>query len=53
MSIEKYLNISEENLLRSAPSKVITTSAQIALEEYFRTHQNLSASVSNRLVYQK
>ena len=50
---QSYLNISEDNLLKSGPSKVITTSAQIALEEYFRTHQNLSASISNRLVYQK
>jgi len=50
---QAYLNISEENLLKSGPSKVITTSAQIALEEYFRTHQNLSVNITNRLIYQQ
>jgi len=49
---QKYLNISEKQLLQTGPNKVITTSVQQALEEYFRTHQNLSVSVSNRLVYQ-
>lgn len=49
---QSYFNITEQKLLQAGPSKVVTTSAQVALEEYLRTHQNLSVSLSNRLVYQ-
>ena len=48
-----YLNLSEDQLLSSGPSKVVTTSAQQALEEYLRTHQNLNVSIEGRLAYQK
>ena len=49
----KYLNISEEQLLKSGPSKVITTSTQQVLEEYLRTHQNMQVSIEGRLIYEK
>ncbi|MGC8827361.1 MAG: bifunctional metallophosphatase/5'-nucleotidase, partial [Anaerolineae bacterium] len=46
-----YLNIRSEELSQAAGLKVVTTSAQQVLEEYFRTHQNLSAKVEGRLAY--
>jgi len=50
---QAYFNLSEKQLLAAGPSKVVTTSAQQVLEEYLRTHQNLSVSISNRLIYKK
>ena len=47
-----YLNISNEELLKSGKNKVITTSAQQVLEEYLRNHQNIASKVEGRLVYQ-
>jgi 5'-nucleotidase len=46
-----YLNITQEELLASGQTKVITTSAQQVLEEYFRNHPNATAQVEGRLVY--
>ncbi len=49
----EYLSVSERDLYREGPSKVITTSAQNVLEEFFRNNQNISRSVEGRLVYKK
>ena len=46
-----YLNISQEELIEIARSKVITTSAQEVLEEFFRNNQNISSKIEGRLVY--
>lgn len=48
-----YLNISNEELLESGKSKVISTSAQQVLLEYLRNHQNIDAKVEGRLIYMK
>jgi 5'-nucleotidase len=47
----KYLNISEEELLESGKTKVVSTSAKEVLEEYLRNHQNVKRSVEGRLKY--
>lgn len=47
-----YLNISQEELLESDKTKVITTSAREVLEEYLRNHQNIKKKIEGRLVYQ-
>ena len=49
---DAYLNISNEELLKSGRSKVISTSAQEVLEEYLRNHQNITRTIEGRLVYQ-
>jgi 5'-nucleotidase len=49
---DAYLNISNEELLHSGRSRVISTSAQEVLEEYLRNHQNITRKVEGRLVYQ-
>ena len=49
---DAYLNISNDELLKSGRSKVISTSAQEVLEEYLRNHQNISRTIEGRLVYQ-
>lgn len=46
-----YLNITEEELNRITKVKIVTTSAQQLLEEYFRNHPNSSREVEGRLVY--
>lgn len=48
---QNYLNISSEELNAPGKTKVITTSAQQVLEEYFRNHPNSKAKVEERLVY--
>jgi len=48
---QNYLNISREELLASGKTKVVTTSAQQVLEEYFRTHPNSSSQIEGRLVW--
>ncbi len=45
------LNITDKELLESKESKVVTTSAQEVLEEYLKSHQNISREVEGRLVY--
>ncbi|MFH0952564.1 MAG: bifunctional UDP-sugar hydrolase/5'-nucleotidase [Patescibacteria group bacterium] len=52
-SCAAYLNITQEELLRSGQQKVISTSAQGILEEYLRNHQNISQKTEGRLVYKK
>jgi len=47
-----YLNISNEELLKSGRSKVISTSAQQVLLEYLRNHQNIDGKIEGRLVFQ-
>lgn len=47
-----YLNITQEELLESGKSRVVSTSAQEVLEEYLRNHQNIWRKVEGRLVYQ-
>ncbi|HUS78164.1 MAG TPA: bifunctional UDP-sugar hydrolase/5'-nucleotidase [Patescibacteria group bacterium] len=49
---EAYLNISNEELLQSGRSKVVSTSAKDVLEEYLRNHPNISRVVEGRLRYQ-
>ena len=49
---DAYLNISNEELLESGRSRVVSTSAQEVLEEYLRNHQNITRKVEGRLVYQ-
>lgn len=48
---QNYLNISQGELQKLNGLKVVTTSAQEVLKEYLRSHQNLSAKVEGRLVY--
>jgi len=48
-----YLDITQEELLASGKSKVVSTSAQQVLEEFLRNNQNISRKVEGRLVYQK
>jgi 5'-nucleotidase len=45
------LNLTQEELLRSGNSKVISTSAQEVLEEYLRNHQNIKLKVEGRLTF--
>jgi len=47
----EYLNISQEELLASGKSKVVTTSAQQVLEEWLKNNQNVGKKVEGRLVY--
>ncbi|MFH1601942.1 MAG: bifunctional UDP-sugar hydrolase/5'-nucleotidase [Candidatus Shapirobacteria bacterium] len=47
-----YLNITHEELLASPNHKVVATSAQQVLEEYLKSHQNLSPKTEGRLIYQ-
>jgi 5'-nucleotidase len=46
-----YLDISKEELLVLRGSKVVSTSAASALEEYLRNHQNATAAIEGRLQY--
>jgi 5'-nucleotidase / UDP-sugar diphosphatase len=46
-----YLNISNEELLKSGNSKVISTSAQQVLLEYLKSHQNIDSKTEERLVF--
>ncbi|HJW98359.1 MAG TPA: bifunctional UDP-sugar hydrolase/5'-nucleotidase [Candidatus Bathyarchaeia archaeon] len=48
---EAFLNITNNELLESGKSKVISTSALNVLEEYLRNHQNISREVEGRLTY--
>lgn len=48
---EKYLNVTNNELLESAKSKVVSTSARNVLEEYLHNHQNISRTVEGRLTY--
>lgn len=47
-----YLNITQEDLLESRNTRVVTTSAQDVLEEYLRNHQNINRKIEGRLLYQ-
>ncbi|MEO1429642.1 MAG: bifunctional UDP-sugar hydrolase/5'-nucleotidase [Cyanobacteria bacterium J06633_8] len=44
------LNITYEELTKLGKEKVLTTSAQDVMEEYFGSHQNLNSHVEGRLV---
>ncbi|MCX6732478.1 MAG: bifunctional UDP-sugar hydrolase/5'-nucleotidase [Candidatus Roizmanbacteria bacterium] len=46
-----YLNITQVELLDLNKTKVISTSVQEVLEEYFRNNNNTSAEIEGRLVY--
>jgi 5'-nucleotidase len=46
-----YLNISNEELLKSGNSKVISTSAQQVLIEYLKSRQNIDSKIEERLVF--
>ncbi len=45
---KKYLNITNEELLESGESRVITTSAQESLIEYLKNHQNQKVKIEGR-----
>ena len=46
-----YMDISQEELLESEQSKVVSTSAVEVLEEFLRNNQNISREVEGRIVY--
>jgi len=46
-----YLDVSEEELLESGETRVVSTSTKEVLEEYLRNHQNVHRSVEGRLKY--
>lgn len=48
---QEYLDISQDELMASGDSKVVSTSAQQVLEEWFKNNQNTSREVEGRLVY--
>lgn len=48
---KNYLNLTQAELDASGKTKVVTTSAQQVLEEYFRNHPNSSREIEGRLVY--
>jgi len=48
-----YLGVSNEELLESGESKVVTTSIQEVLEEYLRNNQNIRKEIEGRLIYEK
>jgi 5'-nucleotidase len=48
---DAYLNITNQELLESGKTKVVSTSAQDVLREYLRTHQNIDKSTEGRLKY--
>jgi 5'-nucleotidase / UDP-sugar diphosphatase len=50
---KSYLNISPKELIVSGKTKVVTTSVQQVLEEFFRNNQNTSREIEGRLVYIK
>jgi 5'-nucleotidase/UDP-sugar diphosphatase len=50
---KSYLNISNEELLQSGKSKVVTTLAREVLEEFLRNNQNIFRNVEGRLVFKK
>jgi len=45
------LNVTQDELMESGKSRVISTSAQDVLEEYLRNHQNTNSAVEGRLIY--
>lgn len=50
---QRYLNISQEELTASGKTKVVSTSIQQVLEEFFRNNQNTTREIEGRLVYIK
>jgi 5'-nucleotidase len=48
---EANLGITNNELLESGKSRVVSTSAHNVLEEYLRSHQNISRAVEGRLTY--
>lgn len=50
---KNYLDISPEELTASGKTKVVTTSVQQVLEEFFRNNQNTTRKIEGRLVYIK
>lgn len=48
---EESLGMVKERLIKHSEPKVITTSVQDVLEEYFSTNQNIDSHIEGRLVY--
>ena len=46
-----YLNLTQDELLESGRSKVVSTSAREVLEEYLRNNQNIDSKIDGRLTY--
>lgn len=51
-NIKKFLDVDESEILKNGEVKIVTTSQKDIVEEYLRTHQNLTSSVEGRLVYE-
>jgi 5'-nucleotidase / UDP-sugar diphosphatase len=47
----RYLGIKQEEFQESGKTRVVATSAQQALEEFLRNHQNLKKDVEGRIIY--
>lgn len=50
-NVKRFLDVTEEEITALKPPKTVATSIPDVLEEYLRTHQNLSSRVEGRLVY--
>lgn len=48
---QAYLNVTQEELLASGKQKVVSTSAQQVLEEWFKSHQNETRKIEGRITY--
>jgi 5'-nucleotidase/UDP-sugar diphosphatase len=48
---ESYLGLSEEEILESGKTKVVSTSTKEVLEEYLRNNQNVKRNVEGRFQY--
>ena len=48
---EHTLGITQEELTKLAAPKVVTTSCQDVVEEYFSHHQNIDSHIEGRFVY--
>ncbi len=50
-NIARFLSLTPEEVIIIKPPRVVATSIPDVLEEYLRTHQNLTSRVEGRLVY--
>ena len=48
--MENLYNLTKEELVELGEPKVVTTSAQNVLEEYFGSHQLLDSQIEGRLI---
>jgi 5'-nucleotidase len=50
-SCDKYLGVTQEELLAGGKSKVVTTSASEVIEEFLRRNQNADRKIEGRIVF--